>query len=39
MMFQVVGMSGNSFIDPFSKTENIITPYFSYVEDITISEK
>lgn len=32
-------MSGDEFIDPFSKTENIITPYFSYVDDIVISKK
>ncbi|CAD8067504.1 unnamed protein product [Paramecium primaurelia] len=39
IIFQVVGMSGDNFIDPFSKTENIITPYFSYVDDIVISKK
>lgn len=32
-------MSGDKFIDPFSKTENIITPFLAYVDDIIISEK
>ncbi|CAK68736.1 unnamed protein product (macronuclear) [Paramecium tetraurelia] len=39
IMFQIAGMSGNQNIDPFSKTENIITPYFSYIDDIVISQK
>ncbi|CAD8145007.1 unnamed protein product [Paramecium pentaurelia] len=39
IMFSIVGMSGNEYIDPFSKTENIITPYFSYIDDIVISQK
>ncbi|CAD8064270.1 unnamed protein product [Paramecium sonneborni] len=39
IMFSIVGMNGDQYIDPFSKSENIITPYFSYINDIEISQK